>query len=97
MLSEVPTPGINGCFDSLGKNLELISVKLAQNFAWVCVIMLIIVHVSLIMAKKSTFKTDNRNVTFQTQFCFGSISNGFRATKSREESLNLNVYSFSVE
>ena len=33
VLSEVPTPGINGCFDSLGKNLELISVKLAQNFA----------------------------------------------------------------
>ena len=98
MLSEVPTARVNECFDSLEKNLVLILVKQAQNFAWVCVIMLIIVHACLIMANKIfTFKTDNRNDTFPTQFCVRSISNGFSATKSREGFLNLNVYNFSVE
>ena len=40
---------------------------------------------------------NNQNATFPTQFCFESISNGYSATKSREGSLNLNVYNFSVE
>ena len=39
------------------------------------------------------FKTDNENVNFPTQFCLGSICNGFSATESREVSLNGNVYS----
>ena len=43
------------------------------------------------------FKADNKNVNFPTQFCLGSISNGFRATESREVSLNGNVYDFSVD
>ena len=43
------------------------------------------------------FKSDNKNVTFPTQFCFRSISNGFSAAESREVSLNENVYSFSVD
>ena len=42
------------------------------------------------------FKADNKNVNFPTQFCFGSISNGFSATESEEVSLNENVYDFSV-
>ena len=42
------------------------------------------------------FKADN-NVNFPTQFCLGSISNGFSATESREISLNGNVYDFSVD
>ena len=29
------------------------------------------------------FKADNKNVNFPTQFCLGSISNGFSATESR--------------
>ena len=46
-LSEVPTPGINGSFDSLEK-------KFSTNFAWDCVtVLIIIVKVCLIMAKKS--------------------------------------------
>ena len=40
------------------------------------------------------FKTDNKNVNFPTQFCLGSISNGFSALESREVSLNGNVYDF---
>ena len=43
------------------------------------------------------FKDDNKNVNFPTQFCLGSISNGFRNTESREVSLNDNVYDFSVD
>ena len=43
------------------------------------------------------FKADNKNVNFPTQFCFGSISNGFSAHESREVSLNGDVYGFSVD
>ena len=43
------------------------------------------------------FKFDNKNVNFPTQFCLGSISNGFSNTESREVSLNGNVYRFSVD
>ena len=42
-------------------------------------------------------KDDNKNVNFLTQFCLGSISNGFRNTESREVSLNENIYDFSVD
>ena len=43
------------------------------------------------------FKADNKSVNFPTQFCLGSISNGFSAMKSRKVSLNGNVYDFSVD
>ena len=42
------------------------------------------------------FKTDNKNVKLPTQFCLGSISNGFSNTESREVSVNENLYDFSV-
>ena len=41
------------------------------------------------------FKAVNENSNFPTQFCLGSIYNGFSATK--EVSLNGNVYDFSVD
>ena len=40
----------------------------------------------------SKFKTGNKNVNFPTQFCLGSISNGF--SESREVSLKESVYDF---
>ena len=43
------------------------------------------------------FKADNKTFNFPTRFCLGSVSDGFSATKSREVSLNGNVYDFSVE
>ena len=43
------------------------------------------------------FKVDNKKFNFPTQFCLGSISNGFSAIKSREVSLNGNVYDFPVD
>ena len=42
------------------------------------------------------FKSSNKNVNFPTQFCLGSISNGFSAIEAREVSLNGNVHDFSV-
>ena len=46
---------------------------------------------------KEIFKADNKNINFPTQFCLGSISNGFSAAESREVSLYGNVYDFSVD
>ena len=43
------------------------------------------------------FKTDNKNVSFPTQFCLKSISNGFVATEFRDISLKRNVYHFLVD
>ena len=43
------------------------------------------------------FKIENKNVNFPTQFCLGSMSNGFSALESREVSLKVNVYNFSVD
>ena len=43
------------------------------------------------------FKADNKNINFPTQFCLGSISNGFSANESREVSLNGNLYNFLVD
>ena len=43
------------------------------------------------------FKAENKNVKFPTKFCFGSICNGFSATKFREVSLNRDVYNFSFD
>ena len=43
------------------------------------------------------FKADNINVNFPTQFCLGSISDGFSATESGEVSLNWNVHDFSID
>ena len=42
-------------------------------------------------------KADNKNVNFPTQFCLRIISNEFSAIESREVSLNVNVYDFSVD
>ena len=43
------------------------------------------------------FKADNKNVNCPTQFCLGSISNGFGNTEPRKVSLNGNVYDSSVD
>ena len=42
------------------------------------------------------FKAEDKKVNFLARFCLRSISNGFRATESREVSLNGNVYDISV-
>ena len=59
--------------------------------------MLVIVICLLVEKKSLNLKPKTNNVNFPTQFCLGSISNGFRATESREVSLNGNVYDFTVD
>ena len=65
---------------------QLILLKHTHNFVWIYIIMLIIVISS----------TKKCNV-FPTQFCLGSMSNGFSAAESRKVSLNGSVYNFSVD
>ena len=67
-----------------------------QNFPYVCIIMVIIVTY-LLMNKKYQFKSNNKNVVFQTQFCLGKISHKFNAIDSEEVCLKENVYDFSFE
>ena len=43
------------------------------------------------------FKANNKNVNLLTQFFLGSISDGLNASKSREVSLNGDVYNFAVD
>ena len=50
--------------------------------------MLIIVICLLMERKYLNFKPTIKNVNFPTQFCLGSISNGFSGAESREVSLN---------
>ena len=56
---------------------------------------MLIIVIYLLMEKK--YLAENKNVNFPTQFCLGSISNGFSAHESREVSSNGNVYDFSVD
>ena len=77
-----------------GKNLVLNLVKQTQNF-----LQFTADNSCLFFNGKEIFKfkADNKYVNFPTQFCLGSISNGFSATEPREVSLNGNVYDFSVD
>ena len=61
-----------------GKSLLLILVNKTQNLSGVCIIMLVIVIFFVNGKGIFKFKADNENVNFITQFCLGSISNGFR-------------------
>ena len=78
-------------------NLVLISVKPGQNFSLVYIIMAIVI--SFLMEQKSLclMPKKKKKVNFLTQFCLGSICNGFGASDSKKVSLKENAYSFSVD
>ena len=59
--------------------------------------MVIIVIRLLIEKKIFKLKVNNGNVYFPSQFCLGSISNGFSATESREVFFNGYVYDLSLD
>ena len=68
MLGNGPTYGINGSFGSPEKFLVLILVKQTQNFAWVCIAILIII-ICLLMEKKSwILKRTIEMLTFELNF-----------------------------
>ena len=86
ILSEGPTFGINGSFDSPEKKFDINFRKANTK----CCLSLHYNHgnsyLFVIGKKISKFKADNKNVNFPTKVCLGSISNGFSATDSREVS-----------
>ena len=92
MLGEDPIHGINGSFGSPEKKFNI-------NFTNVNTEFCLSLHYNadnsyLFVNGKEVFKfrADNKNVNFPTQFCLGSISNGYKISKVY---LNGNVYDFS--
>ena len=88
MVGEGPAYDINGCFGSPKKKFCIILIKQTQNFAWVYILMIIIVICLLL--EKRFIKADNKTVNFPTQFRRGSTSNRFGANESRKVSLKGN-------
>ena len=68
MLGEGPTFQFNESFDSAEKSIVLILVNHPQNFAWVRIIMVIIVICLLIEKKSLNFKPTIKMLNFQLNF-----------------------------
>ena len=89
--------GINGSFGSAEKKISINFIKANTKL---CLILRYNARNSYLFVNVKEifkFKAGNQNINFATQFCLGSISNGFSATQSREVSLNGNVNDFSVD
>ena len=95
ILGEGLTYVINGSFGSPEKKFNINFTKANTKF---CLRLHCNVDNSYLFVNGKEifkFKAYNKNINFPTQFCLGSISNGFSATDSTEISLNGNVYYFS--
>ena len=80
------------------KSLVLTLIKQGTIFAWDYItIMIIVIYLFLNGKEIFKFKINNENVNFLTKFFLRSVSNGFRATDSREVSLKGNASDFSVD
>ena len=96
ILSEGDTFGINGSISSPEKKFGINISKANTRF---CLSLHYNVGNSYLLVNGKElfkFKADTRNVNFPTQFCLGSIPNGFSAHEPREVFLNRNIYNFSV-
>ena len=95
--SIVKTFGINGSFSAPEKKFSIYFNKANTKF---CLSLHYNSDKSYLFVNGGKeifkFKAVYENVNFPTQFCLGSISNGFSYTESREVSLNGRVYDFSV-
>ena len=97
MLGEGRSFGINGSFGSPEKK---ISINFTKANTKLCLSLHYHADNSYLFVNGKEifkFKANNKNANISTQFCHGSISNGFSVTESREVSLNGNVYDFSVD
>ena len=97
VLVEGLTHGINRSFGSAEKKFSINFIKANTKF---CLSLHYNAHNSCLFVNGKEifiFKDGNKNFNFATQFCLGSISNGFSATQSREVSLNGNVNDFSAD
>ena len=68
MLCEGPTFGINGNFGLPEKKFSINLVKQTQIFAWVCIIMLVIVICLFVEKKSLSLKSTIKMLTFQCNF-----------------------------
>ena len=96
MLGERQTFGINGSF---GLTEKKVSINFSKANTIFCFSLPYNVYSSYSFVNRKeifTFKANNKNVNFPTQFCLGSISNGFSAAESRVSG-DRNVYSSSVD
>ena len=94
ILSERDTFGINGRFGSPKKfsiNFSKANTKFCLSLHYNADNSNLFVNAKEIFR----FEANNRNVNFPTQFCLGSVSNGFGAV-SRKVSLNGKVYDFPM-
>ena len=97
MLGEGSTFGVNERFGSAEKKFSINFSKANTKFC------LSLHHNSnnsyFVVNGKAIFKFKggNKNVDLTTQFCLGSICNGFSAADPREILLNGDVYDFSVD
>ena len=92
MLGAGDTFGINGCFSGPGKNLN---ITFSKAMTKVCLSLHYNADGTYFFVNRKEmlkFKAHNGKANFPTPFCLGSISNGFRATESREVSLGGNMY-----
>ena len=97
VVGEGDTFVINGSFGAPEKNLILTLVKQRKKYC-------LSLHYNsdktyLFVNGKEIykFKTSHKNVSFQSQFCLGSISDKFDYVNSEEVSFKGNVYDFSVD
>ena len=97
ILGDAPTFGMNASFGSPDK-------KFGNNFRKANTKFCLSLHYNadnsyLFVSGKKIFKlkADNKYVNFPTQFFLGSISNGFKATESREVSLSEMCILFLVD
>ena len=97
ILGEGPTFGINGSFGSQEKKFSINFTKGNTKFCLSLHYNADKIYLFVNGKEIFKFKADDKNVNFPTQFCLGSISNGFSTTKSTEVSLNGNVCDFSVD
>ena len=95
MLGEGPTYGINWSFGSPEKKFSINFIKTKGKFCWSLQYNADNSYLFFNEKEIFKFKANNKNVNFPTQFCIGSIINGFNANESGEACFNGNVYIFS--
>ena len=95
---ERDTFGINGSFGAPEKNFSIKFSKVNTNFCLSLQVYNADNSYLFVNGKEIfKFKANSKNVNFPSQFCLGSISNGFSAAEFREVSLNGNLYEFLVD
>ena len=97
VLSEVPTFGIMEALNHRRKRLAVILVKQVQDFAWVCIIMPIILICLLMEKGYLSLKLAIKILAFRLNFVLKVCLRYLVLLNLTEYLLNENVYDFSVD